>query len=189
MNAIPQNLPARTASKSATTMQFGIEGMTCASCVRRVEKAIAAAPGVIAANVNLATERAEVVFSGEPDVAKVLTAVAAAGYQPRGEMVELAIKGMTCASCVARIERALKAVPGVSSANVNLATEWATVDFTAGAVDGAALEAAVAAAGYEARQIVSDRAFERDVDNRRGNQGARPCAGDRGSLHPANLHP
>lgn len=166
MNAIPQNLPARTASKSATTMQFGIEGMTCASCVRRVEKAIAAAPGVIAANVNLATERAEVVFSGEPDVAKVLTAVAAAGYQPRGEMVELAIKGMTCASCVARIERALKAVPGVSSANVNLATEWATVDFTAGAVDGAALEAAVAAAGYEARQIVSDRAFERDVDNR-----------------------
>ncbi|MBN9236593.1 Cu+-exporting ATPase [Mesorhizobium sp. YL-MeA3-2017] len=166
MNAIPQNLPVQTASKSATTMQFGIEGMTCASCVRRVEKAIAAAPGVIAANVNLATERAEVVFSGEPDLAKVLTAVTAVGYQPRSEAVELAIKGMTCASCVARIERALKAVPGVSNANVNLATERATVDFTLGAVDGAALEAAVAAAGYEARQIVANQAFERDADNR-----------------------
>ena len=91
MNAIPQNLPVQTASKSATTMQFGIEGMTCASCVRRVEKAIAAAPGVIAANVNLATDRAEVVFSGEPDLAKVLTAVTAVGYQPRSEAVELAI--------------------------------------------------------------------------------------------------
>lgn len=166
MNAVPQKLFPVAAPKAGATFQLGIEGMTCASCVRRVENAIAAAPGVASANVNLATERAEVAFAGKPDLAPVLAAVRGAGYQARSETIELAIKGMTCASCVARIERALKAVPGVSSAAVNLATERATVTIVAGAVELSSLEAAVHAAGYEARLIVSEAANGGGVDNR-----------------------
>lgn len=127
--------------------EFGIDGMTCASCVRRVEKAIAAVPGVQAANVNLATERATVSYS-DPSVADaVLKAISKAGYEPRIETRELQIEGMTCASCVGRVEKALSAVPGVLQATVNLATEKATIRFTGG--DVSALEGAVRKAGYE----------------------------------------
>ncbi|MDB5555956.1 MAG: copper-translocating P-type ATPase [Rhizobium sp.] len=127
--------------------EFGIDGMTCASCVGRVEKAIAAVPGVQAANVNLATERATVSLS-DPTVAEaVLQAISKAGYEPRIETRELRIEGMTCASCVRRVEKALAAVPGVLEASVNLATEKATVRFTGG--DVAALEGTVRRAGYE----------------------------------------
>ena len=166
MNAVPQKLFPVVAPNTGATFQFGIEGMTCASCVRRVEKAIAATPGVASASVNLATERAEVAFSGKPDLGLVLAAVAGAGYQARSETIELTIKGMTCASCVARIERALKAVSGVSNANVNLATERATVITVAGAVEVSSLEAAVHAAGYEAWLIVPEAADGGAVDHR-----------------------
>jgi Cu+-exporting ATPase len=126
---------------------FGIEGMTCASCVRRVEKAIAAVPGVQSANVNLATERATVGFSNPAAAGAVLEAISKAGYEPRIETRDLQIEGMTCASCVRRVEKALAAVPGVLEASVNLATEKATIRFTGG--DVAALEGAVRKAGYE----------------------------------------
>ncbi|MBX9455551.1 MAG: heavy metal translocating P-type ATPase [Rhizobium sp.] len=127
--------------------EFGIDGMTCASCVGRVEKAIAAVPGVKTANVNLATERATVSYS-DPSVADaVIEAISKAGYEPRIETRELHIEGMTCASCVSRVEKALSAVPGVLQANVNLATERATIRFTGG--DVSALEGAVRKAGYE----------------------------------------
>jgi Cu+-exporting ATPase len=126
---------------------FGVEGMTCASCVRRVEKAIAAVPGVQAASVNLATERATVGFSDPAAAGAVLEAISKAGYQPRIATTELKIEGMTCASCVNRVQKALKAVPGVLEANVNLATEKATIRFSG--TDTAALEGAVRKAGYE----------------------------------------
>ncbi|RYH01491.1 MAG: heavy metal translocating P-type ATPase, partial [Alphaproteobacteria bacterium] len=126
---------------------FGIEGMTCASCVRRVEKAIAAVPGVQSANVNLATERATVAFDDPAAAGAVLEAITRAGYQPHVEVKELQIEGMTCASCVNRFEKALKSVPGVVEASVNLATEKATVRYSGG--DVAALEGAVREAGYE----------------------------------------
>ncbi|WP_420107556.1 heavy metal translocating P-type ATPase [Mesorhizobium qingshengii] len=140
--------------------------MTCASCVRRVEKAIASAPGVARASVNLATQRAEVTFSGKPELAPVLAAVSAVGYEARADTIELAIEGMTCASCVARIEKALKKVPGVAEANVNLATERATVRIVTGAAEADALEKAVAAAGYGARQILPDAGEDRERDGR-----------------------
>ncbi|KGM30091.1 copper ion binding protein, partial [Inquilinus limosus] len=104
-------------------MQLTIEGMTCASCVRRVEQSIAKTPGVAAANVNLATERADVSFTAAPDIPAVVKAIESAGYAVPQDTVELAIQGMTCASCVARVEKKLKSVPGVTEAAVNLATE------------------------------------------------------------------
>jgi Cu+-exporting ATPase len=128
--------------------EFGIDGMTCASCVRRVEKAIAAVPGVTSANVNLATERATVALKDPGATDAILQAIEKAGYEPRLETQELAIEGMTCASCVLRVEKALKAVSGVVEASVNLATENATVKFAGGDVREA-LESAVRKAGYE----------------------------------------
>ncbi|MBO9327648.1 ATPase [Achromobacter sp. HZ01] len=129
-----------------------IEGMTCASCVGRVEKALKAVPGVSKASVNLATERADISFAGAPDVAAAVQAVQKAGYTVAETTVELSVTGMTCASCVGRVEKALKAVPGVSGATVNLATERASVT-AAGGVAASALIQAVAKAGYEARPI------------------------------------
>ncbi|MFQ6241494.1 heavy metal translocating P-type ATPase [Sinorhizobium meliloti] len=145
---------------------FGIEGMTCASCVRRVEEAITAVPGVASANVNLATERATVRFDGEPDTPAVLRAIAKAGYAPRIATEELQIEGMTCASCVSRVEKALKAVPGVADAAVNLATEKATVRLLSGTVDMSALEAAVRGAGYELRKTKAAEASAGEEDHR-----------------------
>lgn len=146
---------------------FGIDGMTCASCVRRVEKAISAVPGVASANVNLATERATVQFTGRPDTTAVLRAIEDAGYEPKVETRELVIDGMTCASCVSRVEKALKAVPGVTDASVNLATEKATIRLVAGVADVAALEAAVRDAGYTVRKGASVTEPAADVEDHR----------------------
>jgi Cu+-exporting ATPase len=127
--------------------------MTCASCVRRVEKALAGVQGVRSADVNLATERAQVEFESAPDMAGVRQAVEDAGYRLSAETTELAIEGMSCASCVRRVEKALAALPGVLDAQVNLATERARVHHLVGTVPAEALEAAVGAAGYQALRL------------------------------------
>ncbi|CAN7444702.1 heavy metal translocating P-type ATPase [Rhizobium sp. LjRoot98] len=154
------------AAATPVAADFGIEGMTCASCVVRVEKAIAAVPGVASANVNLGTERATVHFTGVPDTNGVLRAIEKAGYDPKIVTHELSIEGMTCASCVSRVEKALKAVPGVIDAAVNLATEKATVRLISGATGIAALEAAVRGAGYDVRKVVSADVSDEGADHR-----------------------
>ncbi len=133
-----------------TALRFRVEGMTCASCSGRVERALAALPGVDEATVNLATETAEVRGASLPGTADLAKAIEAAGYRVPLEEVELGVQGMTCASCAGRVERALQRVPGVAGASVNLATERARVR-TAGAVARESLVAAIEAAGYEVR--------------------------------------
>ena len=140
-------------TKSLTSdLNFKIDGMTCASCVARVEKALQAVPGVEFASVNLATEKASVRADPSVTFAALTGAVEKAGYDIPAESVSLSISGMTCASCVTRVEKALKKVPGVSDASVNLATEKAQVSFV-GAVPVEALIEAVKKAGYEAATI------------------------------------
>ncbi len=142
------------------TETLPIEGMTCASCVGRVERALKAVPGVRQASVNLATERASVSSDGSVSRQALEQAVRKVGYEVIAQApLELAIDGMTCASCVGRVERALKAVPGVQQASVNLATERATVQGDA-SMDPAALVAAVSKAGYDARLL--DRSQQAD---------------------------
>ncbi|GGG33696.1 copper-translocating P-type ATPase [Caldovatus sediminis] len=164
--------PPRTPSQGpGATLSLPIAGMTCASCVRRIEKALAAVPGVAQASVNLATERAVLRFDGPPDLAAVLGAIARAGYAVPEETTELSVEGMTCASCVGRVERALRAVPGVLDASVNLATERAVVrHLGGGAVEVAALQAAVRRAGYEARPIAVEAAEARADREREGRE-------------------
>jgi len=129
-----------------------IKGMSCASCVSRIETALKKVDGVTQASVNLATERADITSNISIDRQALINAIEHAGYEVADAATELSIDGMTCASCVSRVEKALKAVPGVKEANVNLATERATITGTANV---AALIAAIDKAGYDAKQIQS----------------------------------
>ena len=150
-------------------VEIPVTGMTCASCVRRVEKALGKVEGVEEASVNLATEKARVAFDpGVADARAMRSAVEKAGYGVRempvvpsapaspegpagGGEVLLPVEGMTCASCVGRVEKALLKVPGVKSASVNLATEKARVSLIpSGGAGVADLRAAVEKAGYRA---------------------------------------
>ncbi len=167
-----------------------ITGMTCASCVRRVEKALGKVEGVERASVNLATEQAKVAYDPSVvDVQRLKAAVEQAGYGVRelpsppppapsvssspfaepGEVI-LPIEGMTCASCVRRVEKALAKVPGVNAATVNLATEKVTVAFSPAVTDVGQLKAAVEQAGYVVGQVSQPAArlaeVEAEVDAR-----------------------
>ncbi|HJV68282.1 heavy metal translocating P-type ATPase [Ideonella sp.] len=146
-------MTAGTASLAKlNTFRIPVTGMTCASCVMRVEKTLKAVPGVVEASVNLATEEATVHAEASVAAAPLADAVRRAGYGVTTRETALQIGGMTCASCVARVEKALLKVPGVSAASVNLATERATVQALA-TVTLAALTAAVEKAGYTATEV------------------------------------
>ncbi len=133
------------------TIDLQISGMTCASCVARVEKALRKIPGVKEASVNLATERAAV-QAGSAVTADVLAAaVRHAGYEVATIEVTLQVDGMTCASCAGRVEAALLKVQGVTAASVNLATERASVQALS-TVTASQLKAAVERAGYTASE-------------------------------------
>jgi Cu+-exporting ATPase len=164
----PTEAPALQGSPQTPLFAVPIEGMTCASCVVRVEKAIRTVPGVTTASINLATEKASIGFSGAPDLVSVVRAIDKAGYRVETTNTAMQIGGMTCASCVNRIERALNAVPGVISTSVNLATETAFVEHAAGVVGPKELEAAVRKAGYEVAQpaAVANSGTEKAEDRR-----------------------
>ncbi len=133
-------------------MNLQITGMTCASCASRVEKTLTVLPG-IAASINLATETATLRSTSPIDLAKVITAIDKAGYGVTEQTIDLAITGMTCASCVGRVEQALANLPGVLKATVNLATERAAVHIAAGAVSATELIDAIKRAGYDASTV------------------------------------
>ena len=159
------NAPVRTIDLvGATTLP--IEGMTCASCVGRIERALQAVPGVTTVSVNLATERASITTNSPVDRSRLVAAVESAGYTvptSSSGVTELSIEGMTCASCVGRIERALAGVPGVTKAAVNLATERASIQ---GSAESSALIAAVKDAGYEAKLIETSSGGADENDER-----------------------
>ena len=158
---------------SVTRLSLPVEGMTCASCVGRVERALKGVPGVQTAAVNLATERADITFTGLADPQAAVRAIEGAGYTVRAETTELAIEDMTCASCVGRVEKALAKIPGVLEATVNLATERARVRHLAGVVSTADLEAAVEQAGYKSRRLSAETATAGDQDAERRDSEAR----------------
>lgn len=179
--AVMTTLRATTAASAQIELE--IEGMTCASCVRRVERAVSALPQVEGASVNLATEKAVLTIAAGASTTTVrqaaARAVTAAGYAVRevpapiegSRRVQLTISGMTCASCVRRVERALSSVDGVSSATVNLTTESAEVSVTT-PVEPAKLVAAVGRAGYGAELISESRSASEEVEERRARRRA-----------------
>lgn len=163
------NVQMKAETSTAQTVVLPIEGMTCASCVGRVERALQAVPGVSQAHVNLATEKAEVRFSNPVTYDLLVRTVENTGYGVPLANTELSIEGMTCASCVGRVERALAGVKGVRSAHVNLATERATVEGTASPED---LVKAVENAGYDAALIGDTGAAEAEASARKDAERA-----------------
>ena len=134
---------------SEQRLDLPVTGMTCASCVRNVERALKKADGVSDVNVNIATERASVTFDPSKLTTNLLIdKIHDAGYGVATATLELPITGMTCASCVRNVERALKKPLGVLDVNVNLANERATINYLPGAIRRADLVKAVEAAGY-----------------------------------------
>ena len=143
------------------TVSLPVQGMSCASCVSHVHKALAAVEGVSDAAVNLATERATVRFEpGLVQLESLTQAVHDAGYEVTTEEQILPIGGMTCASCVSHVERALAEVPGVLSVNVNLATEKASVTYISTLAQLSDLARAVADAGYEVLPLDEDQGHQ-----------------------------
>ena len=148
-------------SKPATPTPYietlSIEGMTCASCVGRVEKALKKIDGVESANVNLATEKAVVSSTQALNRKALIEAINRAGFDVAPlQSITLSVEGMTCASCVGRVEKALKKVQGVQEASVNLATERASV-LVNSAVNSRNLIQAISKAGFDAKVIASDQ--------------------------------
>ncbi len=153
-------------------VSLDVEGMTCASCVNRIERYLTKVDGVTEASVNLATERARVGYDpAKVSVDELVGAVEHAGYSVRSQpptaviplpaapstpgtpgLIVLPIEGMTCASCVNRIERFVRKVDGVDDVNVNLATEKASIHFDPSVTTIADLKGAVQAAGYQVRE-------------------------------------
>src|SRR5262249_27574230 len=153
-----------------TTIVLAVDGMHCGGCAGRVQRALAGVPGVVDATVDLDAHSATVSAHDTMNPARLVEAIGDAGYRatlrepadadgrhaeapvpaapaaPATAPIELEIEGMTCASCVTRVEKALAGVPGVTRASVNLATERATVD--AVGVPASRLADAVKQAGY-----------------------------------------
>ncbi len=135
---------------------FGIIGMTCTACARAVERSVSKLDGVISANVNFATEKLTVEFDeGKVDLKRIKEAVEKAGYglqedenSSRRE-VSISIGGMTCAACAKAVERAIKRLPGIDEASVNLATEKARVVYNPAEVRLSEIKQAIIKAGYK----------------------------------------
>lgn len=142
---------ASPSSSGAASVQLPVQGMRCASCAGRVEKALLQVDGVHAAAVNLATERVQVHTDEMLERAALVRAIEAAGYQVPVDDLTLELSGMSCASCAGRIEKALRKVEGVLDVSVNLAMESARVRVLRAGVEPAQLVLAVEGAGYGAR--------------------------------------
>src|SRR3990172_1524893 len=143
-------------------LSLKIQGMSCASCVARVERALKKVSGVSEASVNLATEEAHVtVDPTQVSVSKLITAIDDAGYATETAKATFAISGMSCASCVGRVERAIQRLPGVVEGIVNLATEKASVVYLPKMLQPARVVDAITAAGYTASEDISQTAPDR----------------------------
>ncbi|MBT9532386.1 MAG: copper ion binding protein, partial [Pseudomonas sp.] len=151
--SIAETLTTPDTTVALNDWRFPVQGMTCASCVARVEQALRGIAGVLEVNVNFATEQAAVKARGDVAMGTLKAAVEKAGYAVTEQPLRLGIEGMTCASCVSRVEKALRQLPGVLSAEVNLATETAEVKLVGGTISVPQLIAAVAKAGYQAHEM------------------------------------
>ena len=154
-----------TKDKDIIKISLPVEGMTCAACVGHVENALKGVPGVVEASVNLGTEKASVEFDPAEVRFQVLgDAVSGAGYKLGTQSASLNIGGMTCSACVSHIENALRDVPGVAEANVNLGVERASVEFVPGMVELSDLQAAVEGAGYRVEGFNDSGDQERELE-------------------------
>ena len=132
-------------------LELDIEGMTCAACVTRLEKALSRVSGVRDVTVNLALERASLeIETGATGVETLADAVNGAGFSVGQDSMSFAVGGMTCAACATRVEKALRRIPGVLEASVNLVAERASIDIIRRQVRSEDVATALQQAGYSA---------------------------------------
>ena len=161
-----------TGERKMKRLEFDIEGMNCASCSTRVEKALGRIEGVVEAPVNLASNRASVRYDAsllEPAV--LIDTVREIGYEPVTAQLEIGVGGMTCANCSARLERVLNRLDGVIEASVNLATERALVRYVPGTASREAIGGAIGKAGFEPRPLEEDAGKKEQAVRDEGRRG------------------
>lgn len=147
-------------------IEIRVDGMSCASCVGRIEKALMGEPGVAESQVNLATGKATVEFDQPATPATLIDLIKEAGYQPRLQSAEIPVIGMTCGSCVSRVERALNKQAGMVKASVNLTTQKAFVEFLSDTLSVPRIHQAIRDAGYEPQE--PDASSETEEQDREG---------------------
>jgi len=155
-------------SEHYAQVSLPVEGMTCAACVAKVEKTLKNMAGVQEVHVNLLSGKAAVAYAsdqvGVPQMVKLIQDI---GYEVPEEEVLLTVRGMSCAACVAKVEKAIKGMPGVTSVVVNLTAESAKVKFYPGAVDKTRIKKEIRALGYEASEkVTGQEALDREKEAR-----------------------
>jgi len=149
--------------KELERLDIPLTGMSCASCAAKIEKGLAGVEGVSKASVNFAAEKATVVFHPtQTDLSHLIDKVKDLGYGARVEKVSLPIQGMTCASCVNKVEKALRSAKGVIQASVNFATERASVEYVPELITVRDLKKAVQEAGYEVLEVKEEDIVEKE---------------------------
>ncbi|MEP3847801.1 MAG: heavy metal translocating P-type ATPase [Paracoccaceae bacterium] len=145
----------------SNSVSLSVQGMNCASCVGRVDRALSDVPGLSDVSVNLTTETATMSVDGPSRILDASQALNDLGYPARESSTVLAVSSMSCASCVGRVDTALGKIPGVLDVSVNLASETATVTFLNGSLDPADLIRESANAGYPATIAQADQNSDR----------------------------
>jgi len=154
------------------TKSLDIEGMTCSSCVRAVEEAVQQQEGIQKASVNFASEKLQFTYDKDrTTVENIIQVIEKRGYGARlpteGITRTFTVEGMTCASCVKRVEDTIKSLEGVSSATVNLATEKAQVSYSPDVLKESQILAAVARAGYTLSKAATGATVDLDEERKR----------------------
>ncbi len=145
-------------------LSLPVVGMTCASCTTHVDEALNTLPGVSEITVDPSNHRVHLYYDpAQSSLKAIVRAVEDIGYLVMNSELTLRVRGMTCTSCAGHVERALKALPGVEDALVNLDAGTARVKYVAGAVSLGAMKEALQQAGYEA-----------DEQQKRQDEGERP---------------
>ncbi|MBU3917151.1 heavy metal translocating P-type ATPase, partial [bacterium] len=153
------------------TKILDIEGMTCSSCVRTIEETVSQQEGIQKASVNYASEKLQVTYDKDKtSVEGIIDVVKKRGYGAslpmKGITKTYAVEGMTCASCVKRVEDAILGLEGVDTASVNLATEKVQVTYSPDIVKESQLMATVAKAGYGLSKIAEGGAIDLDEEKK-----------------------
>ena len=156
-------MESKDQEKGLARIDLPISGMSCASCAAKIEKGLGSVEGVSHATVNFAAEKATIFFHpGQTDVPHLIDKVKDLGYGAKVEKVVLPIQGMTCASCVKKVEKALSSAKGVVQAGVNFATERATVEYIPEEVSIRDLRRVVEEAGYQVLEVKEEDIVEKE---------------------------
>jgi Cu+-exporting ATPase len=155
-------------SETVDKISIPISGMSCASCVTRIEKGLNKVTGVTDAKVNFAAEKAHITYNPQQvNPIELVSTVKQLGYQAVTEKVLLPVLGMSCASCVARVQSALNTTPGVIEATVNFATEKASIEYIPHLVKIKDLANATAAIGYTLVEVKEEQIIDKEAQARR----------------------